>query len=221
MMRKSFKHLFSIAAAGLLASCSIENDIKFPEIHADITAFEVEGQVSSKIDIKTNSVSVVLGEDVKMNDLIIKNLKYTDKAKCSDVNFAMGKKIDLSSPYQVTLSTFKSYIWTISATQPIERYFRCKGQQGEASIHVDTRRISVKVNVNKNSAIDSRSSLEITEAKLGIKGSEIVSTTDSQGNVTAISGFPVVLDCFYERTFTVREPDGTTTDWKMIALPAE
>ena len=207
MMRKSFKHLFFIAAAGLLASCSIENDIRFPEIHADITAFEVEGQVSSKIDIKTNSVSVVLGEDVKMNDLIIKNLKYTDKAK--------------SSPYQVTLSTFKSYIWTISATQPIERYFRCKGQQGEASIHVDTRRISVKVNVNKNSAIDSRSSLEITEAKLGIKGSEIVSTTDSQGNVTAISGFPVVLDCFYERTFTVREPDGTTTDWKMIALPAE
>ena len=110
MMRKSFKHLFFIAAAGLLASCSIENDIRFPEIHADITAFEVEGQVSSKIDIKTNSVSVVLGEDVKMNDLIIKNLKYTDKAKCSDVNFAMGKKIDLSSPYQVTLSTFKSYI---------------------------------------------------------------------------------------------------------------
>ena len=53
--------------------------------------------------------------------------------------------------------------------------------------------------------------------KLGLKGSRVVSTTDFNGNVQEISAFPVTLDCFYERKFTVDE-EGTTSEWTLIAL---
>ena len=37
------------------------------------------------------------------------------------------------------------------------------------------------------------------------------------GNVQEISAFPVTLDCFYERKFTVDE-EGKTSEWTLIAL---
>lgn len=219
MKRISYIALSLYAAAGLSA-CSIENDMQLPKISADITTFEIYGQVSSKIDIRNYTVTVVLSEDQRPEDLNIKTVKFTEGARCSDPELADGRRIDLASPYKVTLSIFRDYEWTITAEQPIERYVRCENQSGDAVIIPEERKINIRVKPAVNSAVDSRTALVITDMKLGLKGSAVTSTTDNEGNTQEIKGFPVTLNCFYERRFTVRETDGSLTEWTMIALPA-
>ena len=211
----------SLAAACGVSACSIKNDMQLPKISADITTFEIYGQVSSRIDIRNYTVSVVLSEDQNPEELNIKTVKFSEGAKCSDKTLADGHAIDLSEPYTVTLSMFRDYVWTITAEQPVERYVKCENQVGSEVILPEDRKINIRVKPAVNSAIDSRTHLKITDMKLGLKGSSIVSTTDYLGNTEVISGFPVTLDCFYERKFTVREKDGSNTVWTMIALPSE
>lgn len=213
---KRAHHIFSVLLAAGAVSCSIKNDMQLPKIPADITSFEIEGQVSSKIDASNLSVNVILSEDVRADKLIIKAVKFSDGAKCPDAGFTEGGLIDLSSPYKVTLSNFREYEWTITSEQPVERYVKCVNQVGESTIFPETRKVSIKVKKAAGSAVDSRSKLVITDMKLGLKGSRVVSTTDFNGNVQEITSFPVTLDCFYERKFTVDE-DGKTNEWTLIA----
>lgn len=218
-MRRGLYILAAVAASGFV-SCGLDNDMSLPKNHADFTVFEVYGQVSSKIDVNSCKVNIVLDEDVYVNDLHIKTVQFSEGTRCQDPDIAEGRKIDLTSPYQVTLSVFRDFKWTISAEQPVERYVKCDKMVGEATIFPDTRKISIKVKPNVGSAIDSRSNLVINDMKLGLKRSRIVSTTDMHGNVQTISSFPVTLDCFNERRFTV-EQDGETSEWTLIALPSE
>lgn len=208
-----------VLAAGL-SSCGLDNDMHFPKIKADITVFEIEGQTSSRIDVNNYTVSVVLGESVDISDLTIKSVKFTETARCSDRNIRTGGKIDLSSPYSLTLSTYQDYEWTITATQPIERYVKAENQTGDATIIAESRKISLTVKTTGSEYDDSRRRLKITDMKLGREGSRVISTTDSNGNVLSIESFPVILDCFYERTFTV-DDHGTLSEWSMIVLPAK
>lgn len=207
-----------LCAATAFTSCRIQNDIALPKVAAEFTEFKVDGQNSAKIDPKALTVTVDLSEDVRMNNLSITAVKISEGSRCNDAKIAEGQKIDLSEPYSVVLSNFRKYTWTISATQSVERYVKCENQIGDAAIFPDEHKVSIRVKAKPNSAIDSRSSLVITDMKLGLKGSKIVSTTDLNGNTQTIDSFPVTLDCFYERTFTV-EDNGTTTDWQLIALP--
>lgn len=216
----SNRFIFILMAASALCSCSLKNDMQLPKDSADITAFEVYDQESSKIDAKNRTVTVTLSEDAYVNDLNIKTVKFSDGTRCNDPKLADGRKIDLTSPYVVTLSIFRDYKWTISATQPVERYVKCEKQVGDATIFPDTRKISLVVDTDKNSYIDSRTKLVINDMKLGLTRSRITSTKDYYGKVTEIESFPVTLDCFYERTFYV-EQDGETQEWTMIVLPAD
>lgn len=218
-MKRLF-YISAVLAVSGLVSCSFDNDMQLPRTSADFTAFEVYGQVSSRIDTKAYTVSVVLDEDARLDDLNIKTVRFSEGTRCSDPGIADGRKIDLSSPYAVTLSVFRDFKWTITASQPVERYIKCDKMVGEATIFPDTRKISIKVKPDAGSAIDSRSALVIKDMKLGLRRSRIVSTTDMDGNVQLITSFPVTLDCFYERRFTVEE-DGKTCEWTLIALPSE
>ena len=214
---KRLHHIALVLLAAGSVSCSIKNDMQLPKIPAEITSFEIEGQVSSRIDASNLSVNVVLGEEVRADKLIIRTVKISDGAKCTDAGFTDGGIIDLSSPYKVTLSNFREYEWTITSEQPVERYVKCENQVGESTIFPETRKVSIKVKKAAGSAVDSRAKLVITDMKLGLKGSRVVSTTDFNGNVQEISSFPVTLDCFYERKFTVDE-EGKTSEWTLIAL---
>lgn len=207
-----------LCAATAFTSCRIQNDIALPKVAAEFTEFKVDGQNSAKIDSKALTVTVDLSEDVRMNNLSITAVKISEGSRCNDSKIAEGQRIDLSEPYSVVLSNFRKYTWTISATQSVERYVKCENQIGDAAIFPDEHKVSLRVKAKPNSAVDTRSNLVITNMKLGLKGSKIVSTTDMNGNTQAIESFPVTLDCFYERTFTV-EDNGTTTEWQLIALP--
>lgn len=213
-------YISAVVAAWGFASCSLDNDMQLPKTQARFTSFEVEGQISSKIDAGAGTVDIVLGEDADINDLRITAVRFSEGTVCGDSEIAVGRKINLSEPYRVTLSVFREFQWTISASQPVERYVKCAKMEGEATFFPESRKISIRVKPDAGSAVDARSNLVIEDMKLGLKRSRIISTTDLGGNVTAIGSFPVTLDCFYERKFTV-EQDGRTEDWTLIALPSE
>ena len=190
------------------------------EVKEDITEFEVYGQKSSHIDIDERTVNVVLNEDARLDDLNIHRVRFSHFARCADVNMADGKRIDLSSPVTLTLTSGrKDYVWTIMAEQPVSYYVRCEGQVGDAAINAEAHTICVTIQTTGSSYQDSRMKLKILDMKLGREGSRVVSTTGYKESPQAISGFPVVLDCFFERTFTV-EDHGDTVVWTMITLPA-
>lgn len=215
----AFLHSMTTLGAAVLTAVSCDlGSAYMPEIKADITAFEVEGQISCRINIADRTVAVTLEESADPDNLTVKKFKYTDIARCTAGGLRAGGRIDLSSPYTLTLTTYRDYNWTISATQPIERYVTAENQTEEASIIADSRKIVLRVDTGDNEYDDARRRLKILDMKLGRIGSKVVSTTDSKGDVTQIESFPVVLDCFYERKFTV-EDSGVRTEWSMIVLP--
>lgn len=219
-MFKIIKYLSVISALTLTAACDMGKSSYELEVKADITEFEVYGQKSSHIDIDERTVNVVLSEDVKPDDLNIHRVRFSHFARCADVNMADGKRIDLSSPVTLTLTSGrKDYVWTIMAEQPVSYYVRCEGQVGEAAINAEAHTICVTIQTTGSSYQDSRMKLKILDMKLGRAGSRVVSTTGYKESPQEISGFPVVLDCFFERTFTV-EDHGETVVWTMITLPA-
>lgn len=61
-----------------LSHAGLDNDMSLPKNHADFTVFEVFGQVSSKINVNSCTVNIVLGEDVYVNDLHIKTVQFSE-----------------------------------------------------------------------------------------------------------------------------------------------
>ncbi len=218
------RHIIFIAATAMaffsMVSCNLDNDTRYPDVPTDITVFEVKGQKSSTIDPNNLSVTVDLPEEANTESLEIARFKFTEGAQCKTPGMEAGSKIDLSKDMHVVLYRYKEYVWTISATQKVERYVHCERQVGDAVIIPSEKKINLTVTPDKTSYIDVRTKLEITDMKLGRTGSKVISTTDNKGVTTKIESFPVILDCFYQRTFTVEE-DGKTYDWKMIVLTSE
>lgn len=109
------KKTISILLAALtLASCSQKwNDLVHEEVPAEITAFDVEGQVSSQINKSARTVTVTMPEETDLSQLTVTKFTYTEGATLSKV-FTPGESIDLTSPYQVTMTTYDEYKWTVS-----------------------------------------------------------------------------------------------------------
>lgn len=206
-------------ALALLPSCD-SGGAYVPEVKADITEFEIYGQRSSRIDIDSRTVTVVLPEDAEPDALNIRRVRFSMHARCQDPDIADGKPIDLSSDREVVLSSDREYVWTVRAARPVEYHVTCEGQVGDAAINADAHTVCVTVKTTGSPYEDSRMKLKIMDMKLGRNGSRVVSTVGYDGAVQVIESFPVVLDCFFERTFTV-EDHGAQTVWTMITLPAQ
>lgn len=190
--------LLSVMFAG--ASCVFDNDMSYPPLQGQITAFAVEGQKSVSIDTESQTVDVLLQETAEIEALKVLEFSISDKTTMSE---SIGQVVDLSSPISMQLSTYpgQDYVWTISASQPIERYVSCSGL------------IDVVFNANNRTALVSvieKQPLEdivIEAMKLGPETSQIISTTGhdgpDSGEVTREVEFPMILDCTLDRKFTV------------------
>ena len=67
---KMMKYMLTAAACVLaLQSCLIENDMSYPRVYANVTAFAVEGQESCTINTDSQTVSIVLEETAYINSL--------------------------------------------------------------------------------------------------------------------------------------------------------
>lgn len=199
----------------ILAVSCIENDMSYPRIVADITAFEVEGQKNVTIDPSHRTVLVELGETADIKALTIRKFEYTEDAELLN---PVDSVIDLSTEMTLILKTYQEYVWTISAVQPIERYISVENQVGDAEFDLVNRTAYVYVMEDQNLM-----KVTINDMKLEPEGSVVVST---KGQIsvagTAVTdsmaiNFPATLDCVLLRSFYV-ESKGELIKWDVKFL---
>lgn len=189
----------------VLAPGCIKNNIPYPYIHVNFTDFEVENQLQpASIDTLERTVTVWLDESADIADVVMtgfgispQNAVWADSAQ-----FYNG--IDLTQPVTTTLSLYQDYVWTISATQTIERYFTVEQQIGSSTIDVPGRRVIAYV--SSSAPLDN---LLVTSIKLG--GTGAVMTPDLQGKRADFSN-PVEV--------TVSE-HGRQAVWTLYVIPTE
>lgn len=178
------KRICSIIFALLLFFGCIKNDIPYPIVVGNITAFEVEGQLSCNIDNAAREVNVEIGDGYDLENLKLLRLEVTNDAK---VTPDILSYIDLSTPFKYTLTTYQDYEWTINATQSIKRVFRVENQIGESLFDLDSRLVLVTVSSSQD-----LSNIKVLEAKLGMEGSEIIPDPYSVKDFTSTPKFSVI-----------------------------
>ena len=217
-----FKCILSFSLTAMLAVSCIPNDISLPRILAQFTKLEVKGGLETVINTDDRTVSIVVNEEVELSSLEVETVTLNEKAYFTAGDFP--KVLDLSSPMEVMLSMYQDYDWTITATQPVERYVRCANQIGDANVDVQNR--TVKVYISQSQRLDQ---LEVLDMKLERVGS-VVETTSAVELVNSQTGelaevireceFPMVLDCDVRRTFNVSF-QGNVIPWTLYAVPVE
>lgn len=157
--------LSTLFLASVLISC-IKNDIPYPKVAGDITAFRVSGQKGSAvINASERSVTVDLADTVDLKNVILLQMEVSNEAA---VTPEISGTIDLSEPFIFTLTTYQDYLWTINATQTIERYIRVENQIGNATFDEGNKTALVKVSDEAD-----LSDIKVTDMKLGPAGSII------------------------------------------------
>lgn len=213
-MKRYFAQL-SVLLLAVCVSC-IKNPLDYPLQQAEITVFEVEGQKSVSIDPANRSVNVVLDETADMKSLTVLKYAYTEGAEAS---VQLPSVIDLSAPYKVVYRTYpdQSYEWTITATQPIERYVKCDNMI-ETVFDEEKKEILAYFPEDYNLM-----NVRFTKMKLEARGSQV----DSTFGYVSVNGvdvptknkmqFPITLDCVISRRFKVLYKDEVTY-WTFTAL---
>ena len=98
---KLSRYILLLSAIVSISSCLISNDMSYPKVSADITGFDVEGQVSSEIDPKTHTIHIVLNETANISKLKISRFSMSEGAEAvTPIN--AGDIIDLSLPMTVS-----------------------------------------------------------------------------------------------------------------------
>lgn len=150
--------LFTLLAA-LVSGC-IDNDLPLPVIKPRIVSMQVEGASEVYINSEKQIVEITLEEQTDIRNVNIKEVVFSDEQTRS--SWDLTGEHDLSEKLAVTLSIYQDYVWTISAKQPIERYFTVAGQVGASEID-DVNRRAITYVTEKQDIAD----ITITSLKLG------------------------------------------------------
>lgn len=197
----SLRRYIYIAAAALLGICAascIHNDIPYPWIQANILTIQAKGQTGAAIiDSTAMTVTIPMGEEADIYKVQITGYTITPGATITDNPFL--EPMDLSETRFVYLNYYThDWLWKISATQDIERYFEVDGQMGETVIDVPGRRVVAYIRASASLA-----AVKVIRAKLGPTGSTM--TPDlSAGDVVIDARRPVKVQV---------ESYGRTSDW--------
>ncbi len=211
------RRLVGILALALAVAGCIKNDLPYPVIEASIVSMDVDGALSVDVDPVARTVLIVLEESADIRKVGIRNVTFNDRAVRPSEEL-VGTR-DLSSPLKVSLHTFDDYAWTISAVQPVERYFTVSGQVGGTKIDDVNRRAVTQV-----SAVTSRKHLDITSLKLGPKDvttyspdpSTLHDFTNTQEITVSYRGVTEVWTLFVEERETVVDFESVDA-WTKVA----
>lgn len=112
------KKIIAILCVGLaLTGCSQKwNDLVHEEVVADITAFAVEGQVSSTITKSKKTIAVVMPAETDLSALTVTAFTLSEPSATCTPAIQTGSVLNLSTPITVTLTTYDKYTWVISAS---------------------------------------------------------------------------------------------------------
>lgn len=204
MSVEKIKLLGVLLLAATVSGC-IKNDIPYPRLQGNITAFEVEGQLSAAvIDSTALTVTVDMADTVDLAQVRLLKFALSDKAVAEPAADS-GDVLDMTASLEYSLATWpgQQYLWTVTATQTIERYVRAENQVGEAVISAST--FSVKLPISEDVPLDE---IVITEVQLGPSNSVI--TPDPRE----------VHDFTQPQKFTVTYRD-ITEEWTIAVMPTE
>lgn len=204
-MNKLTRILLPAIAVMFCVSC-IEYDMSYPRVVAEFAKFDVEGARNVTLDPSTLTVSIELDETVRLDSVRLKEVVLAENVVYK--NEALPEVLDLTSPQHVMLSLYQDYRWTITATQPVERYIRCANQVGEAVFSEQLHEAFIYVSKSQRLKF-----LKVSDMKLELLGSYVLS---EEGPCE----FPATLDFTTTRTFKVVSR-GDTTTWKVSAVPVE
>lgn len=157
------KKYFAIVLALVCALSCIKNDIPYPTVEARITSMTVSGAEAVTIDAAARTVQLTLSESVDLSSVEISSVTYSSELVVPSIEL-VGTH-DLTSPLEVTLTTYSDYLWTITASQTITRSFVISGQVGESIIDVENRTATATVPNGTD-----LSNLRVSSLKLGPEG---------------------------------------------------
>jgi len=159
----------------LLFGGCIHNDLPYPQIQANITDILVEGQVEpAVIDPQTRTITLTMGEEADLQRVELLDYKLDPEGCTAD---GIDRYLNLIRPLHVTVSLYQDYVWTICATQTIERYITLATQMGAPVIDVPGRRVIVYVPRGTD-----LTRVKVTSMKLG--STAAVTTPDIVGRET-------------------------------------
>ena len=185
-------YLFLFLSVFALGAC-IQNDIPYPYIKGEITAFEVEGQTGdAEINKNSRTIVVEVGDEVDIEELRITRFVVNEEATYSvdeqycvspnkfpsagfsalaDLPAGADTRVDFSKTVPVLLRTYQDYQWMITVKQTIERIVEVENQALPAII--DDKNHTVLVYVSQKQDL---SAVKITKMILG--GSKATITPD-------------------------------------------
>ncbi len=216
-MKNIIRYIYPLVAVLMAVSC-IENDLSYPYAPADIVSFSVEGQKSVTVDKENHTVEIVLEEKADMANVRILDWSFANGA---EVVGGMPEYLDLRKPVRLVLRVYEDSEWTISASQPIERYIRCENQVGEAVFDLEEKTAYVYVSISQP-----LTDVKFTGIKLEPEGCRLIRTEgfiyDEERRETIPEiieniDFPIELDCVQIRYFYV-EYKGETIKWFVKVL---
>lgn len=166
---------------GVLSTGCIKNDIPFEIVPGNITEMDIRGAESLDLDNSNKTIDLVLADTVDLRHVFLNDFRITSNARIIDnvtheeldtldsyyLDLTQGGAeyaIPADKPYTFTVITYQDYIWTLKASQNIERVFTlADGQQiGEAKFSATS--YSVIAYIPESIAL---TDVNIDELKLG------------------------------------------------------
>ena len=172
--------IFAILLSTIGLIGCIENDIPYPIVKAFITEMSVEGG-SVTIDNDKLEVNIVLDETTNINNVTLLSFVTTENSVVKPELNILPKSLDMEKDILVTLSIYQDYVWTIKATQPINREVKIQGQVGEPAFDIENHIATVYVDEDTFAV---RDNLVLSSLILGASNS-----TMSPDDLTAITDF--------------------------------
>lgn len=214
-MKNPFHYIFSFTGIALLSNCAIPNDIPYPIVEGNITAFETEGMCdetglntgSAKIDKTEREVTIYVNDTVNITKLKITRFEVSNNATIvPDENHCLNTEKFPNEGFNTPLigcntqvnfgegianfklQTYQDYDWKIRVSQIVNREVEIEGQVGNAVIDPDSRVVIVYVSPNVN-----RSKLKVKKFTLGGPHGKIVPdpTVQSSYDFTSSQNFNV------------------------------
>ena len=130
-----------------LVSC-IKNTVPYPSIVPEIKALISDDAKAVEINTEDREIKIELKETADLSAVNISSvLIEPDNFKTSP---SLEGTFDLTKPMEVTISVYEDFVWTIYASQHIERYVKLSNQVGPCFIDEQNHRVIVYVSPKAN-----------------------------------------------------------------------
>lgn len=151
--KSAYRALLGIVVVFALGSC-ISNDLPYPWVQPVFKSIEVQTTDADGhnllaapvvIDSAARSVTIYLTEYADIHNVRITGWTLSKGSEFVDVK-VFESPLDLSAPVDVTLSMYdRTFVWSVSAVQTIERDFVISSQVGSAQFDVENHTVKALV----------------------------------------------------------------------------